>query len=86
MLAKNTTFQKDGQLKKTKFTVKKCGNFYLHYLSHLNDPTLQPRKLEASENIFDIIMPWVPEYKKEMENELTEMKKLGLIEDKEYKK
>jgi hypothetical protein len=31
----------------------------------LNDPTLQPRKLEASENIFEIIMPWVPDLRHE---------------------
>jgi hypothetical protein len=39
--------------------VKPCGKFFLHYKSLLNDPTLQPRKLEKDENIFDIIMPWV---------------------------
>jgi hypothetical protein len=50
-------------VKKTKFKVKPCGKFYLHHKSHLNDPTLQPRRLDASENIFDIILPWVPEQK-----------------------
>jgi hypothetical protein len=39
--------------------VKPCGKFFLHHKSLLNDPTLQPRKLEKDENIFDIIMPWV---------------------------
>jgi hypothetical protein len=61
----NTTktfkFASDGTLKKTKFKCKPCGKFFLHHKSHLNDPTLQPRKLEASENIFEIIMPWLPE-------------------------
>jgi len=46
-------------VKKTKFKVKQVGKFFLHHKSHLNDPTLQPRKLDASENIFDIIMPWL---------------------------
>lgn len=65
--------------KKTKFTVRPCGKFFLHHESHLNDPTLQPRKLDASENIFDIIMPWLPEQKQEQENNLKELLKLGLI-------
>lgn len=72
-------------MKKTKFKVKPCGKFFLHHKSHLNDPTLQPRKLEASENIFDIIMPWLEELKGEEETNLKELVKLGLINEKEMK-
>lgn len=72
-------------LKKTKFTVKACGKFHLHYMSMLNDPLLQPRKLEASENIFDIIMPWLPEYKQEEDAKMKELVKLGTITEKQYK-
>lgn len=73
-------------VKKTKFKVKPCGKFYLHHKSHLNDPTLQPRRLDASENIFDIILPWVPEQKQEIEADLKEQIKLGLVDEKEAKK
>ena len=63
--------QKDGSIKKTPYKCKEVGKgkekFYLHHKSLLNDPTLQPRKLEASENIFEIIMPWVPDERKEEE-------------------
>ena len=76
----------DGVIKKTKFNVKPVGKFFLHYKSHLNDPTLQPRKLEASENIFEIIMPWVPDLRHEQLLKMNEKLKLGLITEKEYKK
>ena len=76
----------DGVIKKTKFNVRACGKFFLHYKSLLNDPTLQPRKLEASENIFDIIMPWLHDLRHEDLLKLNEKFKLGLISDKEYKK
>lgn len=46
----------------------------------LNDPILQPRKLEKHEDIFDIIMPWVPDYNKEQQQFQIEMEKLGLVE------
>ena len=48
-------------LKKTKMGVKIVGKFFLHPKSHLNDPTLMPRRLEQNENIFEIIMPWQEE-------------------------
>ena len=51
--------------KKNGFIVRPCGKFVLHHKSMLNDPTLMPRRLEAKENIFEIIMPWVPEYEAE---------------------
>jgi len=69
----------DGTLKRTKFKVKPVGKFFLHHKSQLNDPTLQPRKLDASENIFDIIMPWLPEQKEEDERKNKELHKLGRI-------
>lgn len=77
---------KEGGVKKTKFTVKQCGKFYLHHMSHLNDPTLQPRKLEATENLFEIIMPWVPEEKQENERLHKEKVNLGLIIEPNRKK
>jgi len=55
-------------------------------MSHLNDPSLQPRKLEASENIFEIIMPWLPEFKQEAEALYKEKVGLGLIKDTSSKK
>lgn len=70
----------------TKFKCKPCGKFFLHHKSHLNDSTLQPRKLESSENIFDIIMPWIPELRKEEEDKVKEMIKLGLQEPSALKK
>lgn len=76
----------DGVIKKTKFTVKPVGKFFLHHKSHLNDPTLQPRKLEASENIFEIIMPWIPDKRHEDILKMKEKKDLGLISEKEFKK
>lgn len=76
----------DGMIKKTKFNVKPVGKFFLHHKSLLNDPTLQPRKLEASENIFEIIMPWIPDLRHEDLLKLNERHKLGLVCDKEYKK
>lgn len=47
--------------------VKQVGKFFLHPKSMLNDPILQPRKLEKTEDIFDIIMPWVPDFNKEQQ-------------------
>lgn len=76
----------DGVIKKTKFNVKSVGKFFLHHKSHLNDPTLQPRKLEASENIFDIIMPWIHDLRHEEILKLKEKSSLGLVSEKEYKK
>jgi len=75
----------DGTMKKTSFKVKPCGKFFLHHKSHLNDPTLQPRKLDATENIFDIIMPWLPDQRKEEEEKAKEQCKLGIITEKEFK-
>lgn len=75
----------DGTLKRTKFKVKPVGKFFLHHKSQLNDPTLQPRKLDASENIFDIIMPWLPEQKEEDEKKNKELHKLGRINSQELK-
>lgn len=83
---KQGLFQADGSMKMTKFKCKPCGKFFLHHKSHLNDSTLQPRKLETSENIFDIIMPWIPELKKEEEEKVKEMIKLGLLEAAALKK
>ena len=77
--------QGDGSVKKTSFKVRPCGRFFLHHKSHLNDPTLQPRKLDATENIFDIIMPWLPDLRKEEEEKAKEQCKLGLISEKELK-
>lgn len=77
---------KNFKMQKTKFKVKPCGKFFLHHKSHLNDPTLQPRRLEAHENIFDIIMPWLPDLKKEEEDKVKELVKLGLIDEKEAKR
>jgi hypothetical protein len=50
-------------------------------MSHLNDPSLQPRKLDATENIFEIIMPWLPEYKEEEDKLHKEKISLGLTKD-----
>ena len=77
--------QSDGTMKKNSFKVKPCGKFFLHHKSHLNDPTLQPRKLDATENIFDIIMPWLPDQRKEEEEKAKEQFKLGTITEKELK-
>ena len=57
----------------------------MHHKSLLNDPTLQPRKLEKDENIFDIIMPWVQEdlnFEKCMN--IQEKNTIGLISNKEF--
>lgn len=74
----------DGVIKKTKFQVKPVGKFFLHHKSHLNDPTLQPRKLEASENIFEIIMPWIPDLRNEEITKMIEKRDLGIIDQKEF--
>lgn len=84
--SKTFKFHSDGSLKKTKFKCKPCGKFFLHHKSHLNDPTLQPRKLDASENLFEIIMPWLPDQKLELEQDQKELLNLGIIDQKEYKK
>ena len=70
----------------TKFKCKPCGKFFLHYKSHLNDSTLQPRKLETSENIFDIIMPWIPDQKKEEEDKVKELIRLEILPPNALKK
>ena len=79
-------FQADGSIKTTKFKCKPCGKFFLHHKSHLNDHTLQPRKLETSENIFDIIMPWIADLRKEEEDKIKEMIKLGILDANALKK
>ena len=63
-------------VRNTKFRVKQVGKLRLHYKSHLNDPTLQPRRLEGNENIFDIIMPWLPDKEKEDLKNAEELLKL----------
>lgn len=66
--------------------VKQCGKFKLHYKSHLNDPTLQPRRLEMGENIFEIIMPWLEDLQKETAEKNKELLSLGLIDKQEFNK
>ena len=63
--------------------VKRVGNFYLHHKSLLNDPILQPRKLDTTEDIFEIIMPWLPDQAKE---ELEKRRELGMVPDAPKKK
>ena len=69
-----------------KFQMKKCGDFYLHHKSLLNDPTLKPRTLGLGESLFEIILPWVPDQYKEMENKVKEQFELGLISELKYQK
>lgn len=66
--------------------VKECGKFYLHPRSLLNDPILQPRKLTNEEDIFDIVMPWLEDYEKEVKADNQELKDLGLYVDEPEKK
>jgi hypothetical protein len=51
----------------------------------LNDPSLPPRVLDPGMNIFEIIMPWVDDYRQEQEGFLKEKRDLGLIDEKEFK-
>lgn len=73
-------------IKKTSFSVKTCGKFKLHWKSHLNDPTLQPRRLEADENIFQIIMPWLEDFQIEQKKKAQELLDLNLIDKSEFNK
>lgn len=70
----------------SKISVRSCGNFKLHHLSLLNDPTLKPRRLEADENIFEIIMPWLEEQRQENKQKCEELFDLKLIDKTELNK